>query len=289
MGNELRIAVLGLGAMGRRMAERLCADGRDVVVWSRSGVPSDAAKLGAKAADSARAAVRGADVVISMLTDDAASRAVWIDGVLGAEGALAVGALVIESSTVTPAWAVELRERVTAAGAQFLEAPVVGSRPQAEAGALVHLVGGEPAIVERARPVLAALGHGVHHMGPVGAGAVAKLVVNALFGVQIAALAELLGFARRAALDPAKLVETLGALPVTSPAAKGAAGAMLAGAFAPLFPVALVEKDFRYALAAADGVGARLPVVETVRDGFAAAADRGFAAENLTAIAKLYA
>ncbi|HEU4406700.1 MAG TPA: NAD(P)-dependent oxidoreductase [Polyangiaceae bacterium] len=283
-----RIAFLGLGAMGRRMAGRLVDAGHDVVVWSRSGVPDDAPRLRGREAPSPRAAAEGAGVVVSMVADDEASKAVWDDPRAGALAALGAGALAIESSTLTPARVAELGGRVRSAGAQFLDAPVVGSRPQADAGALVYLVGGEPDAVDRARPLLAALGRAVHHVGPTPAGSLAKLVANALFGVQIAAVAELLGFAARARLDAAGLLEALGDLPVLSPAAKLAAGGMLAGRFEPMFPAALAEKDFRYALAAAEAVGGRLPVTGRVREIFEHAVARGLGGENLTAVAKLY-
>lgn len=289
-----RIAFLGLGAMGRRMARRLIDAGHDVTVWSRSA-PLDAPPvLTARAAPSPAAAARGADVVVSMVTDDEASRAVWGDGSDGGDeraGALAAlgrGALAIECSTLSPARVVELGEHVQAAGGLFLDAPVVGSRPQAEAGALVFLGGGEPRAFEAARPVFVALGQAAHHLGPTPSGALAKLVVNALFGTQVAALAELFGFARRSGLEPSTLGAALATLAVSSPAANAAASGMLAGRFEPMFPVTLVEKDLRYALAAAEAAGASTPLTGRVHHAFAEAAARGLGGENLTAVSKLY-
>lgn len=283
-----RIAFLGLGAMGRRMASRLVTAGHPVVAWSRSGVPAELGALHDRAVATPRAAASEASIVIAMVTDDQASRDVWADPAHGALVGVRAGTLVVECSTLSPARITELAKRATAAGALFLDAPVVGSRPQADAGALTFLVGGAVDAVERARPVLLAMGGAVCHVGPSPAGAMMKLLVNALFGVQVAAVAELLGFARRAGLSMAAVVETLATLPVLSPAAKGAAGSMIAGSFEPQFPGALAAKDLGYVLGAAAAAGGDLPVTARVHEVFAAANAQGLGAEHLTAVAKLY-
>jgi 3-hydroxyisobutyrate dehydrogenase-like beta-hydroxyacid dehydrogenase len=196
--------------------------------------------------------------------------------------------IAVECSTLTPAWVSSLATEMKRRGARFLDAPVVGSRPQAEAGALAFLVGGSAEDVERVGPVLAALGGAVHHLGPSPSGTVAKLAVNALFGVQLACVAELLGLGRQALLDMEKFVSVLGTLPVMSPAARGAAEAMLGGKFAPQFPIALVAKDFSYALSTASVFGAALPITARAKEVFEQGVSRGLASENITAIAKLY-
>lgn len=283
-----RIAVLGLGAMGRRMAMRLMEAGHDVVVWNRSGVPAEVPGLRERGVRSPRVAADGADVVIAMVTDDEASQAVWQDAEAGALLGLRPGAIAIESSTLTPAWVSTLAERVRATGAEWLDAPVMGSRPQAEAGALVHLVGGAAEVVEQARPILAAMSSAVLHVGPTPSGAVTKLLANALFGVQVAVIAELLGFASKAGLDGAAVLEALGQLPITSPAAKAAAAGMLADRFEPMFPTSLVAKDFRYVLATAEANRAELPVARAASTLLEDALARGLGNQNLTAVARLY-
>ncbi|PKN55168.1 MAG: NAD(P)-dependent oxidoreductase [Deltaproteobacteria bacterium HGW-Deltaproteobacteria-14] len=283
-----RIAFLGLGLMGRRMARRLVAAGHDVVVWSRSGVPEDAPELRARAAASPRAAAAQADVVIAILSDDGASAAVWDDPESGALAGLRPGAVAIESSTLSPARVTALGERVRAVGAHFLDAPVVGSLPQAEAGVLVFLAGGDPAVVDGVRDLLGVMGGAVHSVGPTPAGAVTKLIVNTLLGTQIALFGELLGFAGRAGLDPAATLEVLGALAVTSPVAKGMAGLMVAKDHAPRFKVSLMEKDVRYAAEAAAAVGASLPIAERVAELYRGAIAAGDGDANLTAIARRY-
>ena len=127
------IAFLGLGAMGSRMARRLLGGEDTVRVWNRSPAPAQAlAEYGAVVADSPRAAAEGADAVITMLADDSAARAVWLDPARGAMAGLGPEALAIECSTVTPGWIAELN--AAASPRAVVDAPVAGSRPQAEAG-----------------------------------------------------------------------------------------------------------------------------------------------------------
>ncbi len=170
----------------------------------------------------------------------------------------------------------------------FIDAPVVGSRPQAEAGQLVFLVGGEPAIVERVREVLALMGGAIHHVGPLGAGSTMKLAVNALFGIQVAALAEIVGLLERSGLARGAILEMLGAMPITSPALKGVGGLLAARRYEPLFPIDLVEKDLRYAVATAAGRDTAVPLVTAARDVYARARERGFGGDNIAGVAQLY-
>jgi len=285
-----KVAFLGLGAMGSRMAARLIGAGHALTVWNRTAERADAlAALGAAVAATPRDAAAGCDAAIAMVRDDAASRAVWLDPETGALASLPAGALAVECSTLTPGWVRTLAAEAAARGALFLDGPVAGSRPQAEAGALVHLAGGGPEAVARAAPILSATGAALHHVGPVGAGAAVKLAVNAMLALQVAGLAELVGYLRSDGLDAARAAEALLATPVASPAAKGALGAILAGSHAPSFPLDLALKDLGYALDAAEAVDARLPAVEAVRAVFAEAGAAGLGGLNLTAVAGLFA
>jgi 3-hydroxyisobutyrate dehydrogenase len=284
-----RVSVLGMGAMGSRMAASLLKAGYQVTVWNRTAERVQPVQaLGATLAATPREAARGADVVISMLRDDVASRSAWLDADHGALTAMAAGSIAIESSTLTPAWVRELAQAAQGRGVEFLDAPVAGSRPQAEAGQLIYLVGGAAATLQRAEPLLKSMGGAVHHAGEVGSGATVKLMVNALFGMQVAAMAELLGWAQRAGLDASKALEIMCSTPVTSPAAKMAGQGMLAGNFAPMFPLELVEKDFGYALDSASDSGSVLPLAQSTHAVMQNAMTHGLAEHNLTALAKLY-
>ena len=281
------VAVLGLGAMGSRMARRLIDAGMSVRLYNRTPGPAERVH-GGVVATSPRAAAEGADVVISVVTDDEAARAVWLHPERGALLGLGPRAIAVESSTVTPAWVEALDRAVTERGTTLVDAPVVGSRPQAEAGQLVHLAGGSVDAIATVTPVLAAIGQRVHHVGPVGHGTAMKLVVNALFGMQVAALAEMLGFATRSGIDQATALEILAGLPTTSPALAGIGAAIGAGRFDPLFPIALVAKDFRYATEAAGALEARVPLTEVTARAFADAVEAGLGEQNINALARRY-
>src|SRR5262249_20339014 len=139
------------------------------------------AQAGARIADSPRDAARDADFVFAMVSDDPASREVW----LGENGALSGAkqcAILLDCSTLTPRWVKELGQLAAERGCHFLDAPVTGSKPQADAGELGFFIGGDAETVERARPVLEPLSVFIHHMGPTGSGAMYKLINNLIGG-----------------------------------------------------------------------------------------------------------
>jgi 3-hydroxyisobutyrate dehydrogenase len=242
-----RVAVLGLGLMGSGMARSLLRAGFPVTVFNRS--PERAAPLGeagARVASSARDAAADADVVVSMLADDRAARAVW----MGEQGALAgvkAGALLVESSTVSVGWIKDLARAAQDHGATLIDAPVTGSRDHAAAGQILFLAGGSAADVERVTPVLSAMGRGVVHAGPTGSGALLKLVNNFLCGAQVAVLAETIAFVERSGLDPASAMDMLLNGAGASPVIKMLAPRMVARDFDPHFVMRLMAKDLTYA------------------------------------------
>lgn len=283
------VTLLGIGAMGSRMAENLLKAGHQVTVWNRS--PEKTRPLmeaGASVAATPAEAVQQAEFVIAVVRDDQASHHVWTDDTTGALAAMPEGALAIESSTLTVDWAQKLAEICRGRGIAFIDAPVSGSRPQAEAAQLVYLVGGEPQAIEAATPLLMTMGSAVHHAGPAGSGTAIKLMVNGMLGVQVAALGELLGFVEKLGLDRAKAAEILAATPVCSPVAKMAASGMVAENFAPMFPVELIEKDFGYIADVAESHSAKVPMAEAARRIFGTAMEHGDTDLNMTAVAKRY-
>lgn len=282
------ITVLGLGAMGSRMAANLIKAGHQVTIWNRSPAAVEAlAAAGATAAATPRAAVSGAEFVIAMVRDDEASREVWLDAARGALAGMADGAIAIESSTLTPQWVRELGQLAAARGTALLEAPVSGSRPQAEAGQLVYLTGGDAQVLERARPVLAAMGSIVHHVGAVGDGALTKLATNALLGIQVTALAEIFGLLQHNGVDVQKALGAISGTSVWAPVAHYLASTMVAGNFAPQFPIELIEKDFGYIVQAA-GSAEAAPTIAAARCVFQQAIARGLAGQNMTGVVRLF-
>jgi 3-hydroxyisobutyrate dehydrogenase len=285
-----KIAFLGLGAMGSRMAANLARAGHDITVWNRDPAKAEAfCKQGASMAGTPKAAATGADFVFSMVTDDAAARKVWLDAETGALAGMKAGAIAIESSTVTPTWIHELGAAVKARAAHLLDAPVAGSRPQAEAGQLVFMVGGDAEAFTKAEPVLAAMAVRTMHVGAPGQGAVLKLAVNTLFAAQLESVAELLGFLSRNGFQPGQAAELLGAFPIVAPPVAGAAKMMAAKSATPLFTIDLIEKDLGYIIDTARASGADLPGAEASRAAFRRAQERGLGQSNVSGLAAVFA
>jgi 3-hydroxyisobutyrate dehydrogenase-like beta-hydroxyacid dehydrogenase len=280
-----KIAFLGLGAMGSRMAARLVAAGYTVSVWNRTAQATQLlVEQGARGAASPAEAVAEAGFVLSMVRDDDASRTVW-KGSGGALAAMRDDAVAMECSTLSLGWTRELAALMAHAGRAFLDAPVAGSRPQAEAGELIFLVGGATDHVRAAEPLLNAMGKAVHHAGANGAGTAAKLVVNAALAVQAAWIGETVGTLGKAGLDAERIFAAALQTPVFGPAAHGLTRSVLTGSFAPLFPVELAEKDLGYALSTAS---AEMPVTDAARSVFAEAIASGHGGEHLTAVVRLF-
>ncbi len=286
-----RVAFLGLGAMGSRMAAHLCAPGIELVVWNRSPEAADALlKAGARWANTPAEAAEHADVVVSMVRDDDASRQVWCDPDSGALSRMRSGALAIESSTLSLAWVAELANACSSAGVGVLDAPVSGSRPAAQSAQLVYLVGGEANDVATATPLLQRMGSAVQHVGAVGSGTLAKLVTNALLGVHVSVLAELNGLLDGLSVgqntDAARVLSAVATTPVWAPVDHYLSSVMQNGDDQPQFPVELIEKDFGYVVNA--NPQAELPMLEAARQVFRRGIDAGLASRNMTAVAKLY-
>lgn len=272
-----RIAFLGMGQMGRRMAARLVAAGHEVNVWSRS---AQVVPAGAQAAKTLAKACADAQIVISMLRDDAASAEVWL-GPNGAAAAMPDGALAVECSTISTAQARVLVQGV----ARLVHAPVAGSLPQAEAGKLVFLAGGTSERIDALAPVLERMGAAVLRPGGPEQAAALKLVINVAFAAQVAAVSELAGLARDHGIAPDALAALLQNVPVFSPTALGALAAICEAQFAPAFPIDLVAKDMALAVRSAQGPA---PLTGFLQDLFAGAADRGLGALNITGLARDY-
>lgn len=285
----MKIAFLGLGAMGSRMAARLLAAGHELTVWNRNAAATaPLAAQGARVAPTPRAAAAGQEIVIAMLRDDEAATEVW----LGAEGALQGmerGAIGVDCSTLSLPGVLTLVSAFSDAGRAFVDAPLAGSRPQADAGALIFLTGGEADVILTLRPVLLAMGASVQHAGGSGAGCLAKLYVNAMFGAQLALTGEFVGMIRKAGYDPAPIIAAYAETPVAAPAMKLAGPAMLGDAFPAAFPIDLVAKDFAMLARTGGQANARMPVSDEVGRVFAAACAEGLGPLNATGIVKRYA
>jgi 3-hydroxyisobutyrate dehydrogenase len=246
--SKQRVALIGLGIMGSGMAGRLLSAGFPLAIFNRNrdkAAPFESA--GAVLAASPRDAASRAEVVISMVADDVASRAVWL-GESGALAGAAPGTVLVESSTLSVAWVRELAEAARQKHLELLDAPVTGTKPHAANGELLFLVGGSETALATARPVLAPLSRGAIYFGPTGSGALMKLINNFLCGVQAASLAEAAALVGNAGLDREKALGVLANGAPGSPLVKTLAARAAAGDFTPNFVLRLMAKDLSYAI-----------------------------------------
>jgi len=252
-----KVAFLGLGNMGSGMAARLLSAGHALTVYNRSA--SRAAPLvaaGATAAATPVAACAGAGAAFSMTADDESSRAVWL-GPDGGLAALSPGAFVVECSTVSHDWALELGAEARARGLRYLDAPVTGLPDAAAAGTLTLLVGASEEDLEAARPLLAPLANRVLCFGAVGAGTAYKLTINLMGAVQIGSAAEGLALAERAGLSGTAVGAAFETSQAASPQVVRNVRRFLADDHGQdvVFSAALRLKDVEYALRLARKLG----------------------------------
>ncbi len=285
--SKFRIGFLGLGIMGSGMARRLAANGFPLVVYNRNAKKAEGfAEAGARVAASPRDAASGADVVMCMVADDTASRSMWL-GDNGALSAVKPGTVCIDSSTISVGWARELATAVEARQCEFLDTPVTGSKAQAASGELNFLVGGSPATLEKARPVLAAMSKSITPIGPVGSGAMIKLINNFVCGVQIIAIAEALAMIERSGLDRARALEVLTNGAPGSPLVKTVSARMTAADYTPNFLLRLMAKDLNYSIQEADKLSLHLTTAAAALDTFQKAMAAGHGDKDIAAAVEL--
>jgi len=264
------VAFIGLGAMGSRMAANLLAAGHKLRVYNRDRAKAKAlADKGATVCATPAEAAKGAEFVVSIVADDAATRAVM----LGADGAVAgaaAGTILIDSSTNTPAMAREVAKAAAGKGCQYLDAPVSGSLVQAQGKELVFMVGGDKAAFDKAQPLFSSMGRMAKLMGGPGTGATIKLVNNMLSGTTTAALAEAAQVAEAAGLDRDAALEILGEGAAGSRLLKSKLPKMFKRDFSAQFQLELMEKDLRYFLALAQEVDRPAPIASLVRSQYQA-------------------
>jgi 3-hydroxyisobutyrate dehydrogenase len=285
--DQVSVALLGLGTMGSGMAANLLKAGFSLAIYNRTASKAERfAAQGARIATSPADAAEGASVILAMLSDDVASRVAW----LGPEGALAAaepGAVLIECSTVSPPWTAELAAQAVRHKLEFLDAPVTGSRTQAESGQLIFLVGGSEAALAGATPVLRAMSKDIVHLGPSGSGARMKLINNFLCGVQVASLAQAIGWIERSGLDRDKALEILKAGAPGSPLLGAVSTRMVDHDYVVNFLLRLMSKDLQYAHADADTIGIDLTTATSAQALFDTASTHGFAEQDMSSVVEV--
>jgi len=273
-----RIAFLGLGNMGQAMATRLLDAGHALTVYNRTAAKAEPLQQrGAGVADTPRAAVAGAEAIVAMLGDDAASRGLW----LGPAGALAgdpkPGAFAIECSTLSRDWVQELSQAAVRRGLRYIDCPVTGLPETAAAGELTLLVGAPVADLAAAEPLLRPLCRETIRFGEIGAGTAYKLIVNLMGAVQIAATAEALLVAERAGLDVGQVVYALARGQAASPQVVRNSRRMLAGDHDRdiVFSGRLRLKDAHYGMQLAHAVGVDAKLGTAATDAYRRLTDLG--------------
>jgi 3-hydroxyisobutyrate dehydrogenase-like beta-hydroxyacid dehydrogenase len=253
------IGVVGLGAMGGRIAGRLLAQGNVVHGTNRSSAKANAlVAQGLVWRDTARATTQGSDVVISMVTDDDALAAVT-EGPDGILAGLEPGTVYIDMSTVSPHTSRALAERVASLGAAMLAAPVSGSVPAVEAGSLAIVAGGPVGAFARVEPILRQLGSTVTHVPDAGHALLLKLAINVSLAVQMLAFSEGVLLAERGGVDRTVALEVMTHSAIGSPMLQTRAGLLRDLPDNAWFDVAMMQKDLRLALASGRDEGVPLP------------------------------
>ena len=259
MARVERVAFLGMGIMGSRMAANLARAGFGVTVWNRTRARAEdvAAAHGVEVAGSPAEAAAAAEVTITMVVDAPQVEEVLF-GPGGAVEGLGPDSLVVDMSTIAPSAARAIAARLGERGVAFLDAPVTGSKPKAEDGTLTIMAGGEAGPYARALPLFEAMGALVVHVGPQGHGQMVKLINNTLAAINAAAVGEALTLARAAEVDLDALVQVVSAGSGASFMLELKEGPMRSHDFDPLFKLAHMLKDVRHCLAEAEALGVPL-------------------------------
>ncbi len=278
------LGFVGLGAMGGRMAKRLLDAGHPMVGYNRTRARARwLVDAGMRAAASPRAVAEAADVVFSMVTDTEALHAVTggEDGILAG---LRPDTVYVEMSTVDPTATRALGAEVAARKALMLDAPVSGSVATLEAGQLSFMVGGDPAVLERVRPYLLAIGPTITHVGPLGLAVTMKIATNLGLAVQMLAFSEAVVLAEKAGIARERAVETLLRSVVASPMVKYRGPFVLGMPAEAWFDVGMMQKDLRLALDLGRAVGAALPSTTLSHELLTAARGLGLATYDFAVV-----
>jgi 3-hydroxyisobutyrate dehydrogenase-like beta-hydroxyacid dehydrogenase len=266
----MRVAFLGLGIMGHSMAANLVKAGHEVTVWNRT--PKDVE--GARTAATPAEAANGAEVVWMCVSDTNAVEQLLF-GPQGVENSLSEGMIVVDSSTISPSATRKFADRVKARGAQYVDAPVTGSKIGAANASLIFIAGGEEAVLERLQPLFQAMGKQVFRMGETSKGQAAKLAMNLQIALIYEGFAEALTLATKLGVNTEALLPLVQASMVRSGVVDYKAPFILKRDFSPNFPLRLMHKDILLTLEAAKEARVKLPALETVEEIYDLATEEG--------------
>ena len=279
------IGFIGLGIMGARQAASLRRAGFELTVYNRTHETAEAwaAEHGGRAAASPREVAERSDVVITMVVDGDQVEALLLGEDGAVEGARP-GTLFVDMSTIGPAEARRIGAEVAARGHAFVDAPVTGSAPRAEAGTLTIMAGGSEEDMARARPALEAMGETIVHVGELGTGQQVKVLSNAVSAANCATLAQALVAGRRAGVDLEALLTVMAGGSANSTMLQLKGRPMLEHDFTPLFKLEHMLKDVRLCLEETRAAGAAFPAAALAGELYAAAAGRGLGDQDFAAV-----
>ncbi len=283
-----RIGFIGLGTMGKPMAANLVQKGYAVTVYNRTADKAeDLARLGARTASSPAEAARAADVLITIVSNDEALKEIFYgsDGIMNG---LSPEMTVIDCSTVSPDLSKRLHRDLAEHGVDFLDAPVTGSKPHAEAGTLTFMVGGRKEVLEKHLPVLHAMGTKALYMGPPGSGSYTKLAHNTIAGINVVALSEGMAIAAKSGIDPEKFLEVVLSGGANSRMAEMKGGKMLTGDFSNQFSLQLMLKDLKLSSRLSGDLGLPTPLLHAAQTVFQMGMSQGLGPLDMSSVVRCY-
>jgi 3-hydroxyisobutyrate dehydrogenase len=284
----MKLTFIGLGVMGAPMAGHLAKAGHEVTVYNRTQAKAEAwvGKHGGKSAATPRAAAHGSELVFACVGNDDDVRAVTL-GEHGALAGMAPGAVFVDHTTASAQVAMEMDQHTRKHGLHFLDAPVSGGQSGAEQGILTVMAGGESAVFERAKPVMAHFARAVTLMGPSGTGQKTKMVNQICIAGLLQGLSEGLAFAQRAGLDAKQVIDVISKGAANSWQMENRGKNMIDGKFDYGFAVDLMRKDLNIAFAEAARIGADLPVTALVSQFHARLSRQGHGRLETSSLIKL--
>ncbi|XP_057826987.1 glyoxylate/succinic semialdehyde reductase 2, chloroplastic isoform X1 [Cryptomeria japonica] len=282
--SSMRIGFLGLGIMGSPMARNLIKAGCDVTVWNRTASKCESLlDIGAKYGSSPANVASACDITFSMLAEPGSAMEVAC-GKQGVTHGLGPGKGYVDVSTVDGVTSKAISVAVKATGAQFLEAPVSGSKKPAEEGNLIFLTAGDKSLYDEVAPLLDIMGKSRFYLGDVGNGAAMKLIVNMIMGSMMASFSEGLVLGQKVGLDPNILLEVVSQGAISSPMFSLKGPSMVKSSYNPAFPLKHQQKDLRLALAMAEEVSQSTPLAAAANELYKVAKAHGLGEEDFSAI-----
>jgi len=282
------VTLMGLGIMGSGIAHNILKAGYPLTVFNRTKEKATPLiDLGAQWAGSPAQAAQHADIVISVVGDDEASRSTWL-GETGAFATLRPHTVAVECSTLSIKWIRNWHTLAHERGVKSLDAPLAGSKLAAEAGTLTLFVGADADVLAKTRPVLSAFATNIIHFGPPASGSIYKLINNLQGAIHLLALSEGVALAERAGLNMDVVLEALNSGVAASPMVKGKAARVIDRDYDEVhFALRWMHKDLTYALRAADELGVPMPLVAEAREVYHVAMLMGLSDSDIAAVAEV--